>query len=95
MIYLSDNFSIQMFQKQEYTINTRKIKKSKFIENTKDAITSIGSWKIAKMLHKKVGKQEIQLKKGDKIYIVTSKFGRNKSDYKKENTFRYEELSII
>jgi len=31
---------------------------------------------------------------GDIIYVVTSKFGRNKSDYKKENKFRFEEFIV-
>ena len=95
MIYVTNSFSIQMLDKKDYTVKTRKIKKSKFIKYTKNAISSITSWKIAKMLHKPVKKEKIELKPGDKIYIVTSKFGRKKSGYKKENTFRYEEFSII
>ena len=94
MIYLTDNFSMKMFDNKTYNITTRKTKKSKVIKNTKDAITSIGSWKVAKLLHKKVGKQEITLKEGDEIYVITSKFGRNKSDYKKENTYRYQVFNI-
>ena len=95
MIYVTDNFSLQMFQNQEYIINTKKIKKSKFIKNTKDAISSISSWKIAKLLHKPVKKEKFRLEKGDIIYIITSKFGRNKTDYKKENKYRYEEYTIL
>lgn len=94
MIYVSDCFSLQMFEKQSYTIQTRKIKKRRFLENTKDAISSIGSKKIARLLHKKVEKKEIRLERGDKLYLITSKFGRNKSDYKKENTYRFEEFTI-
>lgn len=94
MIYVTDNLSIQMFEKKDYEITTRKIKKSKLIKNTKDAITSIGSWRIAKLLHKRVGKQKITLQPGDEIYVVTSKFGRNKTDYKKEKTYRYQVFCI-
>lgn len=94
MIYLTDNFSMQMFEKKRYKITTKKIKKSKLIKNTKKAITSIGSWKIARLIHKKVGKQKITLQPGDEIYVITSKFGRNKTDYKKENTYRYQVFTI-
>lgn len=94
MIYVTDNFSMQMFQKREYNINSKTIKKSKFFSKTKEAISSLGSKRIARMLHKKVGKKQITLKKGDEIYVITSKFGRNKSDYKKENTYRYQVFSI-
>jgi len=94
MIYITDNISMKMFDNKTYNITTKKIKKSKMIKNTKDAITSIGSRRIAKMLHKKVGKQEITLKEGDEIYVITSKFGRNKTDYRKENTYRYQVFSI-
>lgn len=94
MIYVTDNFSILMFENKKYQISTRKIKKSKLIKNTKDAITSISSHRIARMLHKNVGKKDIKLQSGDKIYVVTSKFGRNKTDYRKENTYRYQEFSI-
>lgn len=83
-----------MFENKKYQISTRKIKKSKLIKNTKDAITSISSHRIARMLHKNVGKKDIKLQSGDKIYVVTSKFGRNKTDYRKENTYRYQEFSI-
>lgn len=95
MRYVTDNFSMQMFDHKDYTVATRKIKKSKFLANTKNAISSIGSGRIARMLHKKVGKKDIRLKSGDEIYIVTSKFGRNKTDYKKENIFRYEVFTVI
>ena len=94
MIYVTDNFSMMMFDNITYNISSRKIKKSKFIKNTKDAITSIGSWKIAKLLHKRVGKKQIRLQPGDEIYVVTSKFGRNKSNYKKENIYRYQVFNI-
>ena len=94
MIYVTDNFSMMMFDNITYNISSRKIKKSKFIKNTKDAITSIGSWKIAKLLHKRVGKKQIRLRPGDEIYVVTSKFGRKKSNYKKENTYRYQVFNI-
>lgn len=94
MIYVTDNFSMMMFDNITYNISSRKIKKSKFIKNTKDAITSIGSWKIAKLLHKRVGKKQIRLQPGDEIYVVTSKFGRKKSNYKKENIYRYQVFSI-
>lgn len=94
MIYVTDNLSMLMFENETYKISTKKIKKSKLIQNTKDAITSIGSWKIARLLHKKVGKKEIRLQPGDEIYVITSKFGRNKSGYKKENTYRYQMFSI-
>lgn len=94
MIYITDNFSMQMFEKKKYNITTKKIKKSKLIRNTKEAITSIGSGKIARLLHQKVGKQKITLQPGDEIYVVTSKFGRNKTDYKKENTYRYQVFYI-
>lgn len=94
MIYVTDNFSMMMFDNITYNISSRKIKKSKFIKNTKDAITSIGSWKIAKLLHKRVGKKQIRLQPGDEIYVVTSKFGRKKSNYKKENTYRYQVFNI-
>lgn len=94
MIYLTDNLSMLMFENQTYNISTRKVKKSNLIKNTKNAITSIGSWKIAKLLHKRVGKKDIRLQPGDEIYVITSKFGRNKTDYKKENTYRYQVFSI-
>lgn len=94
MIYLTDNLSMLMFDNQTYNISTRKVKKSNLIKNTKNAITSIGSWKIAKLLHKRVGKKDIRLQPGDEIYVITSKFGRNKTDYKKENTYRYQVFSI-
>lgn len=94
MIYVTDNFSMLMFENIPYTVKSRKIKKSKLIKNTRDAITSIGSWKIAKLLHKRVGKKQIRLQPGDKIYVVTSKFGRKKSNYKKENKYRYQVFSI-
>jgi len=94
MIYITDNFSMQMFENKKYEITTKKIKKSKLLKNTKEAITSIGSWRIAKMLHKKVGKRNITLQPGDEIYVVTSKFGRKKSNYMKENTFRYQVFTI-
>ena len=95
MIYVTDNFSAQMFPNEELTIKTKKIKKSKFIKNTKDAISSISSWKIAKLLHKPIKKEKIKLKKGDKIYIITSMFGRSKSDYKKESKLRFEEYTVL
>ena len=66
-----------------------------FIKNTKDAVSSISSWKIAKLLHKPIKKEKIDLKKGDTIYIITSKFGRNKSGYKKENKYRCKEYQIL
>jgi phage pi2 protein 07 len=94
MIYVTDNFSAQMFNQHCYTVDTQNIKKSKFLKNTKDAISSISSWRIAKLLHKPVKKEIIKLKKGDIIYVITSRFGRNKSDYKKENKFRYTEFII-
>lgn len=94
MIYVTDNFSAQMFPNEKLTIKTKKIKKSKFIKNTKNAISSISSRKIAKLLHKPIKKEKIKLKKGDKIYVITSKFGRRKSDYKKENKLRFEEYSV-
>lgn len=94
MIYLTDNFSMQMFEDKTYTISTKKIKKSKLIKNTKDAVTSIGSSRIARMLRKKVGKRDITLQPGDDIYVITSRFGRNKTDYRKENTYRYQVFSI-
>lgn len=94
MIYVTDNFSMMMFDNITYNISSRKIKKSKLIKNTKDAITSIGSWKIAKLLNKRVGKKQIRLQPGDEIYVVTSKFGRKKSNYKKENTYRYQVFNI-
>lgn len=94
MIYVTDNFSMLMFENIPYTVKSRKIKKSKLIKNTRDAITSIGSWKIAKLLHKRVGKKQIRLQPGDEIYVVTSKFGRKKSNYKKENIYRYQVFSI-
>ena len=94
MIYLTDSFSLKIFDEKTYNITTKKIKKSKLIKNTKDAITSIGSIQIAKKLHKKVGKKDITLKEGDQLYVITSKFGRNKSSYKKENSFRYQVFSI-
>jgi len=83
-----------MFENIPYTVKSRKIKKSKLIKNTRDAITSIGSWKIAKLLNKRVGKKQIRLQPGDEIYVVTSKFGRKKSNYKKENTYRYQVFNI-
>lgn len=95
MIYVTDNFSIQMFGNQTYNVQTKIIKKRKFMEETKDALSSISSKLIAKMLQKKVGKKDITLKPGDIIYVITSKFGRNKSDYRKENTFRYEVFNIL
>lgn len=94
MIYVTDIFTMQMFEKKNYKIKTKKIKKSKLIKNTKEAITSIGSWKIAQQIHKKVGKQKIILQPGDEIYVITSKFGRNKTDYQKENTYRYQVFKI-
>jgi len=94
MIYVTDNFSMLMFENIPYTVKSRKIKKSKLIKNTRDAITSIGSWKIAKLLNKRVGKKQIRLQPGDEIYVVTSKFGRKKSNYKKENTYRYQVFNI-
>lgn len=94
MIYLTDNFSMQMFEDKTYKISTKKIKKSRLIKNTKDAVTSIGSRTIAGMLRKKAGKTDIILQPGDDIYVITSKFGRNKSDYRKENTYRYQVFSI-
>lgn len=94
MIYITDNMSIQMFENKTYTLKTKKIKKSKMLQNTKNAITSIGSSRIAKALHKKVGKKEIRLQPGDELYVVTSKFGRNKTDYKKENSFRYQVFEV-
>ena len=94
MIYVTDNLSMLMFENQTYNISTRTIKKSKLIRDTKDAVSSIGSWKIAKLLNKRVGKKEIRLQPGDVIYVITSKFGRNKTDYKKENTFRFQMFSI-
>jgi hypothetical protein len=94
MIYVTDNFSAQMFPNEELIVNTRTIKKSKFLKNTKDAVSSISSRRIAKLLHKHVKKEEFQLTHGDIIYVVTSKFGRNKSDYKKENKFRFEEFIV-
>lgn len=95
MIYVTDNFSVQMLPKEELTVKTKKIKISNFMKNTKDAVSSIGSWKIAKLLHKPIKKERIELKKGDTIYIITSKFGRKKSDYKKENEYRCEEYQIL
>lgn len=40
MIYITDNFSIQIFKNTTYTLKTQPIKKRKLIENTKEAITS-------------------------------------------------------
>ncbi len=94
MIYVTDAFSMLMFENKTYKISTKKIKKSQLIKNTKEAITSIGSRKIARLLHKKVGKTDITLQKGDELYVITSNFGRNKSDYKKENSYRYQVFSI-
>ncbi|RAP53772.1 MAG: hypothetical protein BZ138_00015 [Methanosphaera sp. rholeuAM270] len=94
MIYVTDNFSMQMFEHRSYQVKTKKIKKSKLLQNTKEAVTSIGSRKIAGLLNKKVGKSKITLKSGDVIYVVTSKFGRNKTDYRKENDYRYQMFNI-
>ncbi len=57
MIYVTDNFSMQMFENKNYKIQTRKIKKSKFMESTRNAVSSISSKHIAWMLHKRVGKK--------------------------------------
>ncbi|MDO5825409.1 MAG: hypothetical protein BZ137_00905 [Methanosphaera sp. rholeuAM130] len=95
MKYLTDSFSMKMFDNRTYKISTKKIKKSKLMANTKDAVTSIGSFKIAKMLRKQVGRKDIKLESGDEIYVITSRFGRNKSSYKKENTYRYQVFSIL
>lgn len=35
MIYITDNFSIQIFKNTTYTLKTQTIKKRKLIENTK------------------------------------------------------------
>lgn len=95
MIYVTDNFSMLMIEEDKCEIRTRKIRKREFIEGAKEAITSIGSKKIAKLLKRKITKKNLTLKKGDQIYIITSKFGRRKSGYKKENEFRYEVFSIV
>ncbi|MBR0472603.1 MAG: hypothetical protein IJI98_07925 [Methanosphaera sp.] len=94
MIYVSDNFSMRMFEKKKYKIISKKIKKSILLRNTKETISNIGSWRIARLIHKKVGKQRITLQSGDEIYVITSKFGRNKTDYKKENTYRYQVYKV-
>lgn len=94
MIYITDNFSIQIFKNTTYTLKTQTIKKRKLIENTKEAITSLSSPKIACMLGKNVGKTDIKPKHSDAIYSITSNFGRKKSGYKKEKKYRYQEFII-
>ena len=95
MIYVTDNLTLNMLTKRNYHVQSENVKKSIFLANTKDAISSIGSHRIARMLHKKVEKRDIKLKSGDIVYIVTSKFGRNKTDYKKENTFRFSKFKLL
>ena len=47
------------------------------------------------MLHKPKEKNNIELKKGDEIYIVTGQFGRkHSSDYRYNKKFRFEVFEI-
>lgn len=93
MIYITDNFSIQIFKNSTYTLKTQPIKKRKLIENTKEAITSLSSPKIACMLGN-VGKTDIKPKHGDTIYSITSNFGRKKKvDIKRKKDTDTKNLS--
>lgn len=93
MNYITDNFSIQIFKNTTYTLKTQTIKKRKLIENTKEAITSLSSPKIACMLGKNVGKTDIKPKHGDTIYSITSNFGRKKVDIKRKKNTDTKNLS--
>lgn len=95
MRYVTDHFSLEMIKDPTYTIIQKTLKRQAFMDCIIKARSSITSGKIAYMLHKKARNQTIELRKGDEIYIVTSKFGRNHScEYTRSNGFRFEVFTI-
>lgn len=95
MKYVTDHFSLDMIKEPTYTLIQENMKKYKFMKNIKKSKSSIGSKLIAKMLHKPKRKQQLKLRRGDEIYVVTSEFGRNHScEYTYNNDFRFEVFTI-
>ena len=95
MRYVTDHFTLEMIKEPTYTLVPKTLKKRKFIENIKKAESCINSGKIAYMLHKPKKHENIKLKRGDEIYIVTSEFGRKHScEYTSNNKFRFEVFTI-
>ena len=96
MKYVTDHFTLKMISESTYTIKPKTLKKSKFKRCVKKAKSCINSKLIAHMLHKKAGKNRIELKKGDEIYLVTSEFGRKHScDYTHNKELRFEMYTIV
>lgn len=95
MKYVTDHFTLEMIKENKYNIKIKTLKKYQFKEKIKKAKSSINSNLIAKMLHKPKEKNNIELKKGDEIYIVTGQFGRkHSSDYRYNKKFRFEVFEI-
>lgn len=95
MKYVTDHFNLEMIKEPTYILVPKTLNRKKFLKRVKKSKSSIGSKVIAKLLHKPKEKQEIKLKRGDEIYIVTSEFGRNHScEYTYNNNFRFEVFLI-
>lgn len=95
MKYVTDHFTLEMIKEPSYTLVQKTLKKSKFMEDIKKAKSSINSGKIAYMLHKPKKYNNIEARKGDEVYTVTSEFGRNHScEYTYNNIFRFEVFII-
>ncbi|MDE4078417.1 MAG: hypothetical protein BZ134_06490 [Methanosphaera sp. SHI1033] len=97
MIYITDNFSLNMLTNTEHELETEEIKEKDFFKIIleEDKTYSIKSKYISEHLSIFSQTQEITLEKGDEIYAITSEFGRSHTSYHKENTLRYERIKII
>lgn len=95
MKYVTDHFTLEMIKEPTYTLVQKTIRKNIFKKNIKKAKSSITSGKIAYMLHKPKKHENIELKRGDEIYIVTNEYGRKHScEYTSNKNFRFEVFSI-
>jgi hypothetical protein len=73
MKYVTNGFSPNMI-KGNFTLKFKQISEKQFLTQAKNAYSVIGHEDIAKTLGLKYNREQITLKDGDELYIVTPSF---------------------
>lgn len=94
MKYLTNAFNTKMLTNTKHKVSIEPSTFSEVMKNRKECINAIGHHKIAKLLHLKPNRIQVQLQKGDIAYVISTTT-RKKQLYKEPDQINFKKVTVI